>query len=501
MKTIFFFLLIFVLQALPGLAASDGPESPGGLAEDADPAFATGYETRRLTFENGKVPQAGSLVLPPGEGPFPAVVILHGSAPATRALFWETGDAQAFLQGGIAVFIYDKRGMGESGGDWRSASLEDLARDAAAAVALVRKQPGIQADQVGLFGVSQGGWLEPLVAANNPQVSFVVDVTGAALPLANQEMWSASNELRRRGFSEPALDTNLKLMHLLFSARPVFNSGLVPQDFYVWFKALDPYLDPASYWAEVKQPVFVAYGAEDPTVPTRASVAVLSELLAEGGHPASRVVVYPQAGHGVRLEDGSWAPGHINTMLAWVQAVTRGEQPAPAAQPPDFNQVEIEASSQPWYGLGSVRTPWYAGAAFQFGLVGLFLVVFGVGLVIGLSGRLDLSLPAFGRLPRLAFILACLLNLLLLAGWVSTAAYLAFADPNGSGPAVPFASLLAALAAASALLAVCLVFFAFFGGRSGEWSHAVVVLYGLVALAAAGYTAFLGYWNLLGPLL
>ena len=118
-------------------------------------AYPAGYIEEELAFNNGQVPLAGSLLLPAGvQGPFPAVVMLHGSGADSRDIFWRTGDAEVFLQAGLAVFIYDKRGTGESGGDWRTATIEDLAGDALAAVRLLRGRAEIKADQIGIFGVS-----------------------------------------------------------------------------------------------------------------------------------------------------------------------------------------------------------------------------------------------------------------------------------------------------------------------------------------------------------
>lgn len=135
--------------------------------------------------------------------------------------------------------------------------------------------------------------------------SHRINVTGAAVPFAQQEMWSAGNELGRRGFSDRAIATTMKVMHLLFSARPLIRSGVLPLgDLYIWFDALDPYQDPAESWRMVEQPAYIAYGGKDATVPARESAAVMSDILSEQGHPLSRMVIYPQADHGIRLESG-----------------------------------------------------------------------------------------------------------------------------------------------------------------------------------------------------
>lgn len=445
---------------------------------------AVPFAEHELTFNNGAVKLAGSLILPAGNGPFPAVVMLHGSEAATRQLFWETGDVQVFLEAGTAVFIYDKRGTGISGGDWQTASLEDLADDAIAAVKLVQQQPGINPYQVGVFGVSQGGWLAPLAASRSDAIAFVINITGAGLPLANQEMWGTGNELHGRGYSDKAITTTMKVMHLLFSARPLLQQ-LAPPDMYIWFKAFDPWLDPADFWPDVEQPAFVAYGGRDNLVPTVESTAVIQSAFANQDHNLSKLVIYPEAGHGIRLASGEWAPGHIETMTNWLHAALDGK---PMATPPRPEQNNTGPNR--WHRLGAISTPWYASSAVHLSLILLFLLVFGAGFAASLNPRAHLASQRFGRWPRLVLGLASLLNLVLLGSLLNIIAFLAFADANGAGPAVPLSGYLPVLGGASIVATIGLLFFA------RDIRHR---FYGMVVGTAVLFIPFLAYWNVLGP--
>ncbi len=109
-----------------------------------------------------------------GPGRHGAVVLVHGSGPETR---WGTSRyiADRLARAGIAALIYDKRGSGASGGDWRTASFEDLARDALAGVDLLDARPGIDPARIGIHGHSQGGVIGPLAATLAPgKIAFVV---------------------------------------------------------------------------------------------------------------------------------------------------------------------------------------------------------------------------------------------------------------------------------------------------------------------------------------
>lgn len=472
----------FLFQSLVGLLV--------WLAFSLKPAQAaegqaSTFPTQDFTFANGNVTLAGSLILPEGAGPFPAVVMIHGSAPDTRDIFYETGDARVFLNAGIAVFVYDKRGTGGSSGDGQKASLEDLADDAIAAVKLVKQQPGIQPDAVGTFGVSQGGTLGLLAATRSEEVDFVISVTATATPLANQEMWGIGNELAQRGFSERVLNLAMKASHLLYSVRPLIQKGILPLD-NLWFAAKDPYLDPADYWPQIKQPVFIAYGAQDSVVPTATSVDIALPIL-QNGNPANRLYVYAGARHGVRMETGQWANGHIQTMTTWALDVANGIEPAPQPEP---SALPIDPGPNRWYGTGPDTTPWYATASFQLSLILFFLLTFAATAIASLLPWVKFN----GVWPRLTVGLTGSLNLGLLVGLLVVLNFLLNADAEGFLPPVPLSAWLFPLAWGSVVLAVGLTYF---WQAEAFWPGVGQGLFGFLTLMAWGFVVFLAYWGVL----
>ena len=139
------------------------------------------YRQEVVNFVNAGagIKLAGTLSIPDGVGPFPAAVLISGSGPTTRdedvtghKVFLVLADA--FNRRGIAVLRYDKRGVGESAGNFGTATIADFASDAASALAFLRSRPEIVADHVGLVGHSEGGYVAPMVAARDPSVRFVV---------------------------------------------------------------------------------------------------------------------------------------------------------------------------------------------------------------------------------------------------------------------------------------------------------------------------------------
>jgi uncharacterized protein len=89
-----------------------------------------------ITFRSGMVTLAGTLLLPESSVPVAAIVLTHGSGPATREE--EKPFAERFVHDGLAALIFDKRGCGASGGSWTDASLDDLAEDAIAAAGVLK---------------------------------------------------------------------------------------------------------------------------------------------------------------------------------------------------------------------------------------------------------------------------------------------------------------------------------------------------------------------------
>ena len=144
------------------------------------------YDIRDVHFSNEEaenIELAGTLTLPKGEGPFPAVVLISGSGPQNRdeELMGHKPFliiADHFTRNGIAVLRYDDRGVAHSGGDFSSATSADFASDAAAAASFLKQQDKINPEQVGLCGHSEGGMIAPMVAAGSGDFAFIIMMAG-----------------------------------------------------------------------------------------------------------------------------------------------------------------------------------------------------------------------------------------------------------------------------------------------------------------------------------
>jgi hypothetical protein len=131
-----------------------------------------------VTIEADSARLRGTLWVPPGKGPFPAVVLVPAGALGRTA---SATFANFFLGEGFAVLAYDRRAG--------SAPFQRYAADAVAALEALRRRPNIQRNRVGLWGHSQGGWLSLVAAASSPSVAFVIDYSGMLVPAWRQELY------------------------------------------------------------------------------------------------------------------------------------------------------------------------------------------------------------------------------------------------------------------------------------------------------------------------
>jgi pimeloyl-ACP methyl ester carboxylesterase len=174
-------------------------------------------ETR---FAAGDVTLAGRLVMPPGRGKVPLVVLVHGSEDSSALKFY--AEQRLLPARGVGVFVYDKRGTGDSGGKYTQ-DFDRLAGDVAAALEEARRLAGprLKPGRVGLFGMSQGGWVAPLAAQRAP-VDFLIVGYGLAVSVIDEDLQAIELEMRLKGH-DPA--TIAKAHEVARAGHVVIESG------------------------------------------------------------------------------------------------------------------------------------------------------------------------------------------------------------------------------------------------------------------------------------
>ena len=162
-------------------------DKPFELKRPQNPKKPYPYVEEKLSFDSKAkdVKLAATFTKPKGDGPFPVVALITGSGPQDRdetlmghKPFLVVADY--LTRRGIAVLRYDDRGVGKSTGNFAKATTKDFADDAAGAVAYLKSRKDV--GKIGLMGHSEGGIIAPLVAADNPDVAFIILLAGPGTP-------------------------------------------------------------------------------------------------------------------------------------------------------------------------------------------------------------------------------------------------------------------------------------------------------------------------------
>lgn len=182
------------------------------------------YEAREVSFVNDVDHDtlAGTLTLPKGRGPWPAIILISGSGPQDRNEELMSHKpflvlADYFTRNGHAVLRYDDRGFGESTGNFETADSRDFARDVLAALKFLRAQPEITPKRVGLIGHSEGGIIAPMVAQADKGLAFIILLAGPAM--RGEDILYQQNEAiyRQIGVSDSAMAFNYGVQQRFFS--------------------------------------------------------------------------------------------------------------------------------------------------------------------------------------------------------------------------------------------------------------------------------------------
>jgi len=344
--------LPLILRRAANAVEPAGPNRP----QTPQPPFP--YAAEDVTFSNAGagITLAGTLTVPEGTGPFPAVVLLTGSGSQDRdeTIFDHkpfTVWADALTRRGIAVLRYDDRGVGGSGGGGPNETTADFATDAAAAIAYLQTRAEIDPARIGLMGHSEGGATAPLAVQNGAPAAFVVMLAGPAVSgaeiITEQVALIAAASGRTPDQVAEARRVQGRIMAAVVAnkddgpaaaeaaAALLIDAGMAPEQaresaapmtsgWYRYFVAYDP--GPAL--AALTVPVLAVYADKDLQVPAAADAEALRRV-----QPSAEIVILPGLNHlmqtattGLPSEYGTIeetvSPLALATVTDWVVKVT-----------------------------------------------------------------------------------------------------------------------------------------------------------------------------------
>jgi len=282
-----------------------------------------------LSVRNGDVELAASYS-PAGET---VIVALQGAGEGTRDFRSYTHLHDLLPPAGIGVVTFDRRGEGESTGDSSRGRFEVQVDDA---LAVLR---AVDAADIGLWGISQGGWIGPLAAAASDEVKFLVLVASTGVTPSEQMMYAVERQLRLAGYGddvvERALDLRRRFEDWIHTRAPEPDEQLaadlwagLDEDWWgqvwlpptlldeesrrLWIEEMD--YDPRPAIAQVRVPTLLFYGDADSWTPVEPSV----EAWRAAAGADVEIVVIPGAEHDLTMPDGSFAPEYEAKLVDWL---------------------------------------------------------------------------------------------------------------------------------------------------------------------------------------
>jgi fermentation-respiration switch protein FrsA (DUF1100 family) len=344
---------------------------PERATRPQDPKKPYPYIEEEVTYENPKagITLAGTLTIPSGTGPFPAVVLLTGSGPQNRNE--ELFNHRPFLvlsdyltRHGIAVLRADDRGIGGSTGDFSKATTGDFADDGLAGVTFLKGRSEIKSNCIGLIGHSEGGMMAPIAATHSKDVAFIVMLSGLGQRFADIIIFQILQDSKSKGEDENLValkrscyerlyalvgeDTDdataekkIRALHATLTEDEKEKLDWTDTKFEErikhqlkpWWRYAMQY-DPRATLMNVQCPVLALNGERDMQVPAKENVAAISDALRAGGNTHFTVLELPglnhafqTAGPGMEMEyakiEETFSPVALQTIADWIIAQTR----------------------------------------------------------------------------------------------------------------------------------------------------------------------------------
>jgi pimeloyl-ACP methyl ester carboxylesterase len=316
-----------------------------------------------ISFKSGSFQIVGDLRLPGGKGPFPVILIVHGSGPANRTVdgtFLPVFDRM--LRAGYAVFSWDKPGSGESTGTLEQGKVfKQRAQIVLDAIQVMKKRHDLDTKRIGLAGISQAGYVMPRVLSLSKDIAFMVCVSCPGIASVDQMAYQIAAQGTCAGVPDDQSDQLNNLLAELDKVRTIttydeylhyrellttmaetwpdsnysYQHKVVPQD--AWKEnnpEIENWWNPIRVIEQEKIPVLAFFGDKDTNIDPIQGVYAYREAIKQSVNPKDRVVLISGANHGMTLVEtgcidemvqigvnGEWhiTPEFLDTLEQWLK--------------------------------------------------------------------------------------------------------------------------------------------------------------------------------------
>lgn len=297
----------------------------------------------------------GFIDVPQGSGRHPAILIIHGSG--TTDVFGGNREyngpylrlRETFKAAGLATVIWDKAGNGCSTGNYSDGNpIRERSSEGIAALNALKERPEIDSSRMGLWGISQGGWIAPMMAVRSKDVSFIIVVSAPARDAVAQLEYQALTALRASGVADSEVREIGKRLARAFAIMRAggsveeFAAEVEPlkkypavgalgvttgtqEQYAAWQNSMDHHYRPDTALRELQQPVLAIFGDRDVLVDWRESSRIYREALSAGGNTDVTIKVFRNSDHNIfeRGSDSKFSEGYLQTMNSWLQNHTQ----------------------------------------------------------------------------------------------------------------------------------------------------------------------------------
>lgn len=318
--------------------------------------YGKSISAETIRFQSNPFDITAELRKPEGEGPYPLVIFVHGDGPAYRS---HSSTLKAcVLDAGYATLMWDKPGYGESTGEFSSGHLRrERAGILVDAIETMKKHPEIDGSRIGVWGISQAGYVIPMALEKTNDIAFMILVGCPGENGIQQTAYLIKRQLESEGFSDEVAQNAenhfIRLFHAetfeeyIQHARPLYDNPVQRDLGFVsalWdkdnWKPIDPgregFYDPMDVMETVTVPALVFFGAKDTQVDPIQGREAYQNAFKHAGNKNFQIEIIDDADHNIILcETGSmrersrrtrkgwsnYAPEYIEIMGTWLKAL------------------------------------------------------------------------------------------------------------------------------------------------------------------------------------
>ena len=258
-----------------------------------------------MEFTSAGARLSGTLYYPEGREKLAAVIVFHGASEPSQDALLYTHLKQMLPPLGIAVFVFDRRGTGQSGGGERGMQDFDvLSDDGVAAFQMLAKDARIDPRRIGFWGLSQGGWLTLLAAGKEPRAAFAISVSAPMVKADVQMIFASANILHTLGYPQSVIDQAIATRRAIDGYirgkvdRTTVERMLDEAERQPWFQQIylgRSMIEPNSGWrqqissdpmrslGESRAPTLLIFGQQDMWIPVAETIDVLRASRSQRG--------------------------------------------------------------------------------------------------------------------------------------------------------------------------------------------------------------------------